>query len=129
MQKVQVSLEHNSQDEIKMPPEEINQVQESLQDEITVFSEEIVQVQENLQDEKIKVLSEEIVHVEEKHEMKLSSEEINQVQEILQSSITWIKPKRIRWKNFTQPEKLQSTIVISIKSKFSPILSIALEVS
>ena len=128
MQKVQVSLEHNSQDEIKMPPEEINQVQESLQDEITVFSEEIVQVQENLQDE-IKVLSEEIVHVEEKHEMKLSSEEINQVQEILQSSITWIKPKRIRWKNFTQPEKLQSTIVISIKSKFSPILSIALEVS
>ena len=128
MQKVQVSSEHNSQDEIKMAPKEINQVQESLQDEITVFSEEIVQVQENLQDE-IKVLSEEIVHVEEMHEMKLSSEDINQVQEILQSSITWIKPKRIRWKNFTQPEKLQSTIVISIKSKFSPILSIDLEVS
>ena len=119
MQKAQVPLKHNSQDEIKMPPEEINQVQESLQDEIKVFSEEIVQVQENLQDE-IKVLSEEIVHVEENDEMKLSSEEINQVQESLQSSIIWIKPKRIRWKNFTQPEKLQSTIVISIKSKFSP---------
>ena len=110
-----------------MSPEEINRVQESLQDEIKVFSEEIVQVQENLQDE-IKVLSEEIVHVEENHEMNLSSEEINQVQESLQSSITWIKPKRIRWKNFTQPEKLQSTtIVISIKSKF--FLSIDLKVS
>ena len=110
-----------------MSPEEINRVQESLQDEIKVLSEEIVQVQENLQDE-IKVLSEEIVHVEENDEMKLSSEEINQVQESLQSSITWSKPKRIRWKNFTQPEKLQSTIVISIKGKSSPILIIDLEV-
>ena len=104
-----------------MPPEEINRVQESLQDEIKVLSKEIVQVQENLQDE-IKVLSEVIVHVEKNDEIKLSLKKINQVQESLQSSITWIKPKRIRWKNFTQPEKLQSTIVISITSKFYPIL-------
>ena len=61
-------------------------------------------------------------NAEKNDEIKLSLKKINQVQESLQSSITWIKPKRIRWKNFTQPEKLQSTIVISITSKFYPIL-------
>ena len=100
MQKVQVPLENNSQDEIKMPPKEINRVHESLQDEIKVLSKEIVQVQEN-------------------DEINLSFKKISQVQESFHSSITWIKPKRIRWKNFTQPEKLQSTKIISIKSKIS----------
>lgn len=104
-----------------MSYEEIDQVQENLEDEVKVVSEEIVQeVQESLPSG-IEVLSEDIVHVGEhlQDQIKVLYEEINQVQECLQSSITWIKPKRMRWKNFTQPEKLQSTIVISIKSKFS----------
>ena len=92
------------QDEMKISSKEIHQGQESLADEIKVLSEEVVHVQGNLQDE-IKVVS---------------SKGINEGQEKLQSSITWSKPKRIRWKNFTSPEKLQSTIVISIKRKFSP---------
>ena len=119
-QYVQVPLEQKPQNEIKMSYEEIDQVQENLEDEVKVVSEEIVKVQESLPSG-IEVLSEDIVHVGEnlQDQIKVLYEEINQVQECLQSSITWIKPKRMRWKNFTQPEKLQSTIVISIKSKFS----------
>ena len=114
------------QDEMKISSKEIHQGQESLADEIKVLSEEVVHVQGNLQDE-IKVVSskgrnegQDPVQENFRDEIKMSFEKINQVQEKLQSSITWSKPKRIRWKNFTSPEKLQSTIVISIKRKFSP---------
>ena len=109
------------QDEMKISSKEINKVQESLPDEIKVLSEEVVQVQENFQDE-IKVVSSK-GQENFRDEIKMSFEEIKQVQEKLQSSITWSKPKRIRWKNFTSPEKLQSTIVISIKRKFSHMIS------
>ena len=118
---VQVPLEQNPQNEIKMSYEDIDQViQENLENEVKVVSEEIVQ--ESLSSG-IEVLSEDIVHVGEnlQDQIKVLYKETNQVQECFQSSITWVKPKRMRWKNFTQPEKLQSTIVISIKSKFSQI--------
>ena len=109
------------QDEMKISSKEIHQGQESLADEIKVLSEEVVHVQGNLQDEIKVVASKGIKEGQEnfQDEIDMSFQEIHQGQE---NAIKWSKPKRIRWKNFTSPGKLQSTIVISIKRKFSPII-------